>query len=219
MSTDVFLVIGPASRELRRSLRPIEWVVLEDVALDARRHDDGVLVASTSAREVAEHLGLTPGAAARALASLRGAGLVTLDRQAGPAGRFGLSAYVLGPVPGLAVVNADEAPGVVRPRAARPRIELPCVADRHMAHTEPCVDTPGVDTPGLTGPDPDRSPVRGYAAALPATAIDDPGAGRATLAGAPGPRVTSRRPAPPADQLSLLDDNDALAQRSANRQP
>jgi hypothetical protein len=93
MSTvEVAVVLRPASRELRRSLRPIEWVVLEDVALDARRDDTGVLVASTSAREVAEHLGLTPGAVARALARLRSAGLVTHARQVGPAGRFGLSA-------------------------------------------------------------------------------------------------------------------------------
>ncbi len=98
------IVLGPAARELRRALRPIEWVVLEDVALDARRDDAGALVAPTSARRVAEHLGLTPGAVARALARLRSKGLVTHARQAGPAGRFGLSAYVLGAVPGLDVV-------------------------------------------------------------------------------------------------------------------
>ncbi|MDQ3461632.1 MAG: winged helix-turn-helix domain-containing protein, partial [Actinomycetota bacterium] len=165
MNADTVVVLRAASRELRRSLRPIEWVVLEDVALDARPDDDGVLVASTSAREVAEHLGLTPGAVARALAHLRSAGLVTHARQIGPAGRFGLSAYVLGPVPGLEVFHAAGAPPVLLPRAARPRIESPCAADRHMAGTEP-----GVDAPGLTGPDPDRSPVRGNAAGLPAKA-------------------------------------------------
>ena len=122
MNADTVVVLRAASRELRRSLRPIEWVVLEDVALDARRDDDGVLVASTSAREVAEHLGLTPGATARALARLRSAGLVTHARQIGPAGRFGLSAYVLGPVPGMAVLDADEAPGVARPRAMPHRV-------------------------------------------------------------------------------------------------
>ncbi len=100
------IVLGAAARELRRALRPIEWVVLEDVALDARRDDAGALVATTSARRVAEHLGLTPGAVARALARLRSAGLVSHARQAGPAGRFGLSSYVLGAVPGLEVVAA-----------------------------------------------------------------------------------------------------------------
>ena len=118
------IVLGPAARELRRALRPIEWVVLEDVALDARRDDTGALVAPTSARRVAEHLGLTPGAVARALARLRSAGFVTHARQAGPAGRFGLSAYVLGAVPGLEVLAAapeGEGPCPVPPHVDRPR--------------------------------------------------------------------------------------------------
>ncbi|MGH9283824.1 MAG: hypothetical protein ACRD0S_12920 [Acidimicrobiales bacterium] len=207
MSADlVVLVLRPASRDLRRSLRPIEWVVLEDVALDARRDNDGALVASTSARAVAEHLGLTPGAAARALAGLRAAGLVTLDRQAGPAGRFGLSAYVLGPVPGLAVVDADDAPGVVRPRAARPRIESPCLAERHV------VDD-GAGEPGPFGRRPDRVNADGVAA----TAIEAPGSGGPTPP-LTRPRTTSPRPAPPAAQLTLLDGPD-LGRPSPKAQP
>ena len=122
------VVLGPAARELRRALRPIEWVVLEDVALDARRDGTGALVAPTSARRVAEHLALTPGAVARALARLRSAGLVTHARQAGPAGRFGLSAYVLGPVPGLEVL----APESDRPCPSPPHVERPRAVDAHM---------------------------------------------------------------------------------------
>ncbi len=124
------IVLGPAARELRRALRPIEWVVLEDVALDARRDDAGALVAPTSARRVAEHLGLTPGAVARALGALRSAGLVTHARQAGSAGRFGLSAYVFGPVPGLDVLAA--APEGDRPYPAPPHVERPRAVDAHM---------------------------------------------------------------------------------------
>jgi hypothetical protein len=185
VNADTVVVLRAASRELRRSLRPIEWVVLEDVALDARR-DDGVLVASTSAREVAGHLGLTPGAVARALAHLRSAGLVTYTRQAGPAGRFGLSAYVLNPLPGLAVVDADHAPGVARPCAAQPRIESPCVAERHV------VDDPSdADEHGPSKRHPDR--VRSIA--VPA-AIESPGSGGSTPPST-RPRVRSRRPAPP----------------------
>ena len=132
------VLLDAATRPLRRILRPIEWVVLEDLALDARRDAAGALVASTSARRVAEHLGLTPGAAARALARLRSEGLVTHVRQPGDAGRFGLSAYVLAPVPGLDVVDACRAPaaagpGAVTPRAVPPHVELPGVADAHVA--------------------------------------------------------------------------------------
>lgn len=207
------IVVSAAARALRRSLRPIEWVVLEDVALDARRNDAGVLVASTSARQVAEHLGLTPGAVARALARLRSTGLVSHARQAGPVGRFGLSAYVLGPVSGLAVVAADQAPGVVPPRAAPPHIDAPRVAERHMG-----ADRPGVDSSGSTGPGPDRRPARNRVVAVRDTALGDPVAGRPTLTDtAARPRVMSRRPAPAVDQLSLLDD--AHHDPSQNRQP
>lgn len=80
------LQVEAASRELRRALRPIEWVVLEDVALDARRDGAGDLVAATSARQVAEHLSLTPGVVARALARLRREGLLIYAREVGAAG-------------------------------------------------------------------------------------------------------------------------------------
>ena len=102
--------------------------MLEDVALDARRNCTGALVAPTSARRVAEHLALTPGAVARALAALRSAGLVTHARQTGPAGRFGLSAYLLGAVPGLEVL----APEGDRPCPAPPHLEGPRAVDAHM---------------------------------------------------------------------------------------
>jgi hypothetical protein len=125
--------LDAASRELRRLLRPIEWVVLEDVALDAVADGAGALVAATSARQVAEHLGLTPGAAARALARLRSEGLLVHAQEAGPAGRFGLSAYVLSTVPGLDVVGADVPAGAVGPGTTAPRAASPSAAVRHTA--------------------------------------------------------------------------------------
>jgi DNA-binding transcriptional ArsR family regulator len=140
------IVVGAASRELRRILRPIEWVVLEDVALDARLDGKGDLVAPTSARRVAEHLGLTPGAVARALARLRANGLVTYARQAGHAGRFGLSAYVLVPVAGLDVIHVTDGDGaalrpapprLAPPRLAPPHIERPRAVDRHLVGGRP----------------------------------------------------------------------------------
>jgi hypothetical protein len=134
-----WVVLGPAARELRRALRPIEWVVLEDVALDARRDDAGALVAPTSARRVGEHLGLTPGAVARALARLRAAGLVSHTRQAGPAGRFGLSAYVLNAVPGLDVMPATpdgDRPCPAPPCPAPPHVDPSRAVDAHMVEAE-----------------------------------------------------------------------------------
>jgi hypothetical protein len=101
------ILLSPDCRPLRRSLRPLDWVTLEEVALDAVREDDQ-LVSRTSARRVAEHLRVDPLTVARALKVLRNRGLVSLepDQQPGPVRRFGLWVYVLGPVTGLTVVDA-----------------------------------------------------------------------------------------------------------------
>jgi DNA-binding transcriptional ArsR family regulator len=201
---DTGIVVGPASRELRRALRPIEWVVLEDVALDARLDGKGDLVAPTSARRVAEHLGLTPGAVARALARLRSNGLVTHARQAGPAGRFGLSAYVLVPIAGLDVIHVPDGDGAsphpARPRLAVPRpapphIERPRAVDRH-------VDAVPADDEAAERVGPDRRSVPENAARSSATR----------------PRQAAARPG--AAQLSMLDTSaDAELATDPERHP
>lgn len=97
------LLLTDASAPLRCRLRPLPWIVLEQLALEAIEKD-GRLVAATSARRIAEQLRVDPGEAARALRVLRAAGLVGL-LGSGPAGRrFGLASYVLGEIPGLVVL-------------------------------------------------------------------------------------------------------------------
>jgi hypothetical protein len=105
------LLVSAASRELRQQLRALTWVTLEDVALDAVA-EDGQMVARTSARQVAERLRVDPLAVAKALKVLRDRGLVRLepDQRPGPARRFGLWVYVLGPVTGLTVVDQSHSP-------------------------------------------------------------------------------------------------------------
>jgi len=90
------VVVTGASRELRSSLGVFAWAVLEDVALDAVTDAAGCLVATTSVRRVAEHLGIGKDTAAAALARLAERGLVE-RRPAGRAdgGRFGRSVYVI----------------------------------------------------------------------------------------------------------------------------
>lgn len=46
------LMVSATSRTLRRQLRPLDWVVLEEVALDAV-DEDGRIIARTSARQIA----------------------------------------------------------------------------------------------------------------------------------------------------------------------
>jgi DNA-binding transcriptional ArsR family regulator len=86
-------------------LRPLDWVTLEDLALDAVR-EEGQLVSRTSARQVADHLRVEPLAVARALKVLRNRGLVSLEPdRVGIGRRFELWVYVLGPVSGLTVID------------------------------------------------------------------------------------------------------------------
>jgi DNA-binding transcriptional ArsR family regulator len=122
------VVLSGECRLLRRALRPLVWVVLEEVALDAVV-EDGRLVARISARKVAQQLGVNPSTAAEALRVLGRRGLVTLERETGPAGRFGLSAYQLRPPAGLCVVQPCTAePFMVSSALVQPPVEEPAVA-------------------------------------------------------------------------------------------
>lgn len=134
----VLLLAG--CRPLRRTLRPLIWMTLEEVALDAVL-EDGRFLARTSARQIADRLGLDPTTVAKALQALRKRGLVLLEREKGPAGRFGLSVYALGPVPGLTLVSPGGAdPCVVSPPVVRPVLAGPGMVS--PASGQPCRDTP-----------------------------------------------------------------------------
>jgi DNA-binding transcriptional ArsR family regulator len=124
-------------RSLRRQLRPLVWVTLEEVALDAAA-EGGRLVAHTSARQVAERLRMNPSTAAGALRMLRDRGLITLEREHGQGGRFGLSIYAIGDLPGLTIVP---------PRVARPQVVSP-----HLENPPSDVPRPGVDGPHTVRP-------------------------------------------------------------------
>jgi hypothetical protein len=95
------------------------WAVLAAVALEATAEAGG-LVAYTSARHVADLLGLDPGTAASALRLVRQRGLLELRRTNGSGGRFGLSDYGLGDLVELGLRPCVAAPGTVAPHAADP---------------------------------------------------------------------------------------------------
>ncbi len=147
------VVLTAASRRLRRDLRPLEWVTLEEVALDAVA-DNGWLVTHTSARRVAQQLGIDPGTAAGALRVLRKRGLLVLEREKGAAGRFGLSVYALAPIDGLTVVSPpDHVPHVVFPwedqgDAAEPETAPPCVDELRTAGAAN-TDRPNMNRPHI----------------------------------------------------------------------
>lgn len=128
------VVVWSHGRDLLRVFRPQAWVVLQDLAFDAGWRD-GRLIASSSARLVAEHLRIDPGTAAAALRSLRDRGVVELTQSSGAGGRFGLATYTLLLPPGLEVFS----PRRDEPRTVRPRTEIPDTVNP-VPH-DPCVDT------------------------------------------------------------------------------
>ena len=99
------LMVSATSRTLRRQLRPLDWVVLEEVALDAV-DEDGRIIARTSARQIAERLRVDAESAHRALRSLRRRGLLGLEPDRRSSTRFELSLYVLGSMSGLTVITS-----------------------------------------------------------------------------------------------------------------
>lgn len=134
------VIVWSHARDLIHVFRPQVWVVLQDLALDAEWHD-GRLVASSSARLVAEHLQIDPGTAATALRTSRDRGVAELCRTSGAAGRFGLAVYTLRLPPGLEVLS----PRVNSPRAERPCTDIPDTVNPLME--EPCTGTASTVTP------------------------------------------------------------------------
>lgn len=158
-SDSAAIILSNDCRSLRRILRPLVWVTLEEVAMETVI-EDGRLLARTSARQIAERLGIDPGTAAAALGDLRKRGLVSSFREAGPSGRFGLSIYELGAVAGLTVVSPCAAvPCVARPSVAKPGQESPCLVSpwaETRAAAEPAGDRSDHDPAAM--PEPDTSP-------------------------------------------------------------
>jgi hypothetical protein len=141
------------SRTLKRSLGPTAWAVLEDVVLDAVPRD-GHWIARTSTRRVADHLGLTPGTVARALARLCTDGIVHReDRRDVGTGRFAESVYIVAALPCLrpCVDSPHTEPrDTESPDPARPDTEAPPTDSRRKEHrhVERRVADPGSNTSG-----------------------------------------------------------------------
>jgi hypothetical protein len=157
------VVVWSQGRDVLRVFRAQAWVVLQDLAFDAE-WCDGRLVASSSARLVAEHLRIDPGTAAAALRTLRDRGVVELTQSSGAGGRFGLAAYTLLLPPGLEVLS----PPVNERRTVRPGTDIPDTVDsvRH----DPCVETAHTVTASRKATTPD-APAR-LRRRRPATSVE-----------------------------------------------
>jgi DNA-binding MarR family transcriptional regulator len=100
------LFVSQESQALRRRLGPLAWLALETLALAAETRSGG-WVAPCGVRGLAEDLGISKDTAARAVAKLLTAGLVTRERLASsdPARRSGYRLHL--PV-GMALTCAGE---------------------------------------------------------------------------------------------------------------
>jgi len=93
-----FAKVFASSREVKRAVGATAWVILEDIALDATIDEQGRLVADTSVRQIAAHLGFNKSTVARHLARLRDYGFVLREEARDDAsGRWDASRYVLDP--------------------------------------------------------------------------------------------------------------------------
>ena len=109
-------VTASVGRALIRELGATAWTVLVDVSLDACADPAG-RTATTSVRRIADHLSLTPGTVARALARLTAAGLVRRrDHRDSVTGRFVESVYIVAPTAGI--VPCVDCPHTVQPHTA-----------------------------------------------------------------------------------------------------
>lgn len=145
------LIVSVESRALKCALGPLAWAVLEDVSLDAVLQD-GRWLAATSTRRLGDHLGLTPGTVARALARLCTEGLVHReDRRDTHTGRFGESVYVVAPT--LALMPCVDSPHMVPRTTDTPNTVRSVTVLQHAA---PPNEAPSSTEDRLAEPGPGR---------------------------------------------------------------
>ncbi|CAN5147124.1 hypothetical protein BH20ACT9_BH20ACT9_07320 [soil metagenome] len=96
--TEPFAKVFPTSREVKRAVGAVGWVILEDVALDAGIDADGRLVAETNVRRIAANLGMSKTTVHKHLVRLRDFGFVLHEELRDDAsGRYEFSRYVIDP--------------------------------------------------------------------------------------------------------------------------
>jgi hypothetical protein len=107
----VVLILTDRAVELRSTLEPTAWLVLEELAINARIVD-GVAVSKLSVRTLADRLGRSKDAMARALRNLTSAGLIErLEERDDFSGRFLSVHYCVDlRAAGLRLPSADAVP-------------------------------------------------------------------------------------------------------------
>lgn len=89
------VVLDATGSGFRRSVGPVAWMVLEELALASCADGSGRLVARLDVRGIARPLGLAKDTVARAMRRLIDAGVVRFDPGRQDGGRFGRGRYLL----------------------------------------------------------------------------------------------------------------------------
>lgn len=171
------IMVLPSSRTTRRTVGPLAWLALEELALSAGAGPEGFVV-ETSVRDLATRLNVGKDAAAVALARLADLGLVECQSRR-QAGRYAGSTYVVDPAAchraGLVLIAGRSdgslrsvapypiapCPGTpcpVEPDAVADTADLPDPSERAATTTPtfpPLSPRPPVPTPTPTLPIPD----------------------------------------------------------------
>ena len=119
-----FAKVFASSRLVKQAVGLTAWGILEDIALDATLDVEGRLVAETSARRIADNLGLNKETVTRHLGRLREFGFVLHEevRHHG-SGRWETARYVLDP--SACMERFTTTPGSRRNRSSGPCTEKP----------------------------------------------------------------------------------------------
>jgi DNA-binding transcriptional ArsR family regulator len=127
------LLITDEARDVRRRLGPWAWTILEELHLQVPSSTTDLIV-DANVRGLAANLGLSPDTVARALRTLRGHHLISMEqtRQDG-GGRFGRSRYRLARIPGLAIRPFGTDPHAVGPNTGPPHSGVPRTVESYTA--------------------------------------------------------------------------------------
>ena len=116
------VVIGPETTEVIRAVGPLAWVVLVHLYGSPTAASRSV---TASTRTLANDLGLSKDTCARALRTLRTAGLIDVDATRTEHGRFGTIRYRLLASPKLLRTQTNPVHDVEPPQPAAPPIARP----------------------------------------------------------------------------------------------
>ena len=115
-------VIGPEVVDVIRSVGPLAWVVLIHLYGSPTAASKSV---TASTRTLATDLGMSKDTCARALRTLRSAGLIDVDATRTVHGRFGTIRYRLLAPPKLIRTQTNEVDDIEPPQPAAPAISSP----------------------------------------------------------------------------------------------